>query len=229
MSANAAGIIANAAAITTITPIYPLLAICWAGLLPGFVFPDSGMMLLFIPCWIQDINHNRLVEAETLQKHEGADLGLWKTQYPNTASYSIVNFEGHGKIHPPVLRHDASIVETDTYNNVKYDPCPQVTANIAALRGYIVQLYEQASQADANAGQLENEAKRLREGKSYSIEVDPTKDNNMLEAGAVSLLEQAVSLRQEADSRRQEAGVMEDRISQNGKDFPECFGQAQGG
>lgn len=109
------GIAANSAALSTMTAIFPLMAVAWAGLLPGPIITDSDgdSALPFIICWIDDIVHNRLVRVDTTQHHEGADLGLWQTRYPDTKSYSIVSFQGEGDIHPPVLRHDASIIETD--------------------------------------------------------------------------------------------------------------------
>jgi len=71
---------------------------------------------MYIYCWIDDINHDRKVEAKTIQHHEGADLGLWQTTYPDTFSSSRVDFNGtgpYGSIHPPKLRHDASIEAVD--------------------------------------------------------------------------------------------------------------------
>ena len=111
-----AGITANAAALSAMTSIFPLMAAAWVGLLPGPIITDSDgdSALPFIISWVDDIEHNRLARVETTQHHEGADLGLWETRYPDTHSYSVVNFSGQGQIHPPVLKHDASITQTDT-------------------------------------------------------------------------------------------------------------------
>ncbi len=97
------------------------LAAAWAGISPtGPITEDDeeGSILgaigsMWIYAWIDDIDHNRLVRVESIQRHAGADLGLWKTQYPDTTSYSVSNFRGRGKIHPPVLRHGCDIIETD--------------------------------------------------------------------------------------------------------------------
>lgn len=98
------------------------LTAAWAGLMPGTVISDDGSLLnslMWNYCWIDDIDHNRLVQVETTQHHEGTDLGLWQTQYPDTKSSSEVNFQGSvgggegGSIYPPRLRHDASITRID--------------------------------------------------------------------------------------------------------------------
>jgi len=110
-----AGMAANSAAIASMTPIFGLMATAWAGLLPGPIITSSSTAdaLPFIISWIDDIVHNRLVRVDTEQHHEGTDLGLWQSKYPDTKSYSVVNFTGEGDIHPPKLNHDPSIIETD--------------------------------------------------------------------------------------------------------------------
>jgi len=97
------------------------LAAAWAGLTPtGSIIEDAGGSILgaiitpmWIYAWIDDIDHNRKVEVRTTQHHGGTDLGLWTAQYPDTFSSSRVDFKGNGKIHPPKLRHDASIEAVD--------------------------------------------------------------------------------------------------------------------
>jgi hypothetical protein len=97
--------------------IFPLMAAAWAGLLPGltvlFASPCGGDSSILIIAWIDEIVHNRRVRTDTWQKHQGAELGLWETKYPETYSFSIVNFEGNGKIHRPEPKFDASIEATD--------------------------------------------------------------------------------------------------------------------
>ncbi len=105
-----------ALAIKFIIPAIVLLAAAWAGLAPGTVIKDDSSILnalMWNYCWIDDIDHDRLVQVRTMQHHEGTDLGLWQTQYPDTTSYSIANFRGRGQIHPPKLRHGCDIIETD--------------------------------------------------------------------------------------------------------------------
>ncbi len=98
--------------------IFISMIAAWAGLLPGYAITASSASVSFIICWIDEIMHggqphNRRFRVDTDQHHEGADLGLWQTRYPDTHSYSSVDFTGRGEIHPPELRHDSSIVETD--------------------------------------------------------------------------------------------------------------------
>jgi hypothetical protein len=115
MAAYYANIALSIIKITRLIYIIATLLVAWAGLLPGPTISSTGGgadMLLSI-CWIEDIEHNRKVRVDTWQKHEGANLGLWGTNYPETYSYSVVDFRGNGKIYPPVLRHDSSIVQTD--------------------------------------------------------------------------------------------------------------------
>lgn len=128
-SSLANGIAPNSTALSpTMTAIFPLMFAAWTGLLPGRIFTSSSDSdaALYIITWIDDImdpnnpeephQHNRLVRVDTEQHHEGADLGLWQTRYPDTKSYSVVNFKGTGKIHAKTkedLRHDPSIIDTD--------------------------------------------------------------------------------------------------------------------
>lgn len=97
------------------------LAAAWVGLTPtGFIIEedtDPGIIgaitSMWIYAWIDDINHNRKVEVRTSQHHGGANLGLWTAQYPDTFSSSRSDFRGNGDIHPPRLRHDASLEAVD--------------------------------------------------------------------------------------------------------------------
>ena len=97
------------------------LAAAWAGLTPTGSIIEEGegggivgaITSPWIYAWIDDIDHDRKVEVRTKQHHGGADLGLWKATYPDTLSSSRVDFAGNGDIHPPKLRHDASIEAVD--------------------------------------------------------------------------------------------------------------------
>jgi hypothetical protein len=103
-------------AIGLLVAIIVLLLSTQVGLLPGGTVTSNSESdaLPYIICWIEDVDHDRKFRVDTDQHHEGADLGLWETKYPDTHSYSIVDFTGDGQIHEPLLKHDASIVETDT-------------------------------------------------------------------------------------------------------------------
>jgi len=192
LAANAAGLIANGLAIGSIASIYVPLAITWAGLLPGLVFRSSNLASAtpFLICWIDDVVHNRLVTINATQHHQGRDFAVWKTDYPDTNSYSVVNFTGEGAIHEPALRHDASIIETDNLGEV-YDLCVDVVKNAHALETQISELNQNAATLDQRAGQIEDEAKVL------------LAQGQALEAN--ELFKNATVLRDDADLRRQEA------------------------
>ena len=110
------GIFSLNAAQGTISSIYGPLAANHMGLLPNPIpirDPDRWIEGILVPLWIDDIDHDRQVKIETTQNHEGGDLVFWQTQYPVTYSYSVVSFEGEGKINPPEPRFDSSIIKTD--------------------------------------------------------------------------------------------------------------------
>jgi len=98
--------------------IWAPLEIAWTGLLPNYIEPmrdpDAHEIEgLWVPIWIHDIEHDRIVNVETDQDHEGGDLVFWQTQYPRTYSYSVVNFDNSASMDPPDPSFDASVVETD--------------------------------------------------------------------------------------------------------------------
>lgn len=110
--------------------IYPLLAAALAGVSPdGRTWKDEVQPLYFtedILCWIEEVGsssnsaHNGLVRLDTEQAHQGANLGLWQTQYPNIISFSEANFRkdrfgnsNQGQINPPNPNHEATLVRTD--------------------------------------------------------------------------------------------------------------------
>jgi len=111
------GIAENSSALLLMTVTFALLVSALAGLLPSPVpVTVSGELddIMYFDCWINDIKHDHLVRVDTLQTHQGADLGLWKTSYPDTASYAVVNFSGRGTIFPPNPRYGSDIVEVDS-------------------------------------------------------------------------------------------------------------------
>jgi hypothetical protein len=91
------------------------VAALWVGLLPGpeVTIDDPDEALIYIVDWITDIDHDRKVTVNTTQQHQGGNLGLWQTSYPEISSYTKVDFRGNGDIGDFNPRHDASIIETD--------------------------------------------------------------------------------------------------------------------
>ncbi len=125
-----AGVEVALPAIDTMKQIYLPLVLAWAGLAPGLEFTDSSGWgaAWAILCWVEDIDHDRKVQLTTWQAHEGAEYGLWGTEYaeegwdgdsePSTKerveSYSLSDFEGQGSIHPPENYHDSTLEEHGT-------------------------------------------------------------------------------------------------------------------
>lgn len=202
------GITANGAAIGLLPGIAIAMASALAGLAPALTVPNNlvDSALTFIISWIDDIDHNRLVRVDTIQHHQGIDLGIWETRYPDTAgniaSYSVVNFTGRGQIYEPELRHDASIVETDN-RNVLYNPCPRIAANTLKLEEEADVAIASAVDLEARALELETEAKKL--------------------PNPAELLKAASDLRIQASSSRDEAEKKEDAAGENRSSYAECF------
>jgi hypothetical protein len=108
----------NSAALIAMTATFVLLISALAGLFPALSISSSSETddLPYIDCWISDINvSDYKVRVDTKQTHQGADLGLWKTTYPDTASYAVADFSGRGSIDPPNPRYGSDIVDVDKY------------------------------------------------------------------------------------------------------------------
>ncbi|MCX5709635.1 MAG: Tad domain-containing protein [Candidatus Omnitrophica bacterium] len=109
------------AAIALIPAMIALLVAAEAGLMPERSTKDSEGDALDIICWINDVkpwDNERFVTVHTHQHHEGTDLGLWQTAYPDIYSYSLVSFQGNigqqgGQIYPPRMEFDSDIIDTD--------------------------------------------------------------------------------------------------------------------
>lgn len=67
----------------------------------------------YIIAWIDDVPHNHLVDVYQTQRHQGADLGAWSTEYPLTTSSSRASFAGTGKIYHPNPYYDSTMILTD--------------------------------------------------------------------------------------------------------------------
>jgi len=216
------GMGANSTAIATMKPIYYITAIAWAGLLPGFTFRDSGSLaaMMFTICWIDDIVHNRKVRVDSWQHHEGASLGLWDTRYPEIHSFSIIDFTGRGKIHPPKLRHDASIVVTDIVGavNTSTDPsndCPYVVNRIPELEKQIDNWLAAADSYEESAQDIKKQADKLRLG-GFPDEADDL-------MGPVEKEGTVANLRQKAIDARDNADYLQEEIENLKETYPHCF------
>jgi len=94
----------------------PMIVTLVPGLLPFGGEEWDPDWTTWIPCYITDVDHDRLVTVTTSQSHGGTDLGLWQMQYPGTSSMSVVNFAGEGKIDPEdekAMLHDSSIIRVN--------------------------------------------------------------------------------------------------------------------
>ena len=85
------------------------------GLAPGPMFPSSSDTDAwpYLITWIDDVHHNFLVDVYQTQRHQGADLGVWSTEYPLTTSSSRANFAGTGDIYHPDPYYDSTMILTD--------------------------------------------------------------------------------------------------------------------
>lgn len=125
-----AGINCNIAAIEIEKQFFIDVPVAWNKLLPNdqppyFYSVSDGDAYNQIITWIEEIDHNREVRVESKQKHgEREEPGIWNARYPETNTYSVVNFNykdtgqihhprGSNTIEGPILRHLPSIVETD--------------------------------------------------------------------------------------------------------------------
>lgn len=86
-----------------------------AGLAPNgnFSSTSDNDAWPYLICWIDAVPHDYEVEVYQTQRHQGADLGVWNTDYPATTSSARANFAGHGQIYQPIPYYDASITLTD--------------------------------------------------------------------------------------------------------------------
>lgn len=172
MAALLAGMAANVMVLAQLIVTWQALVIAWAGLLPGPVIHDSSgdSAWAFTLCWIEDVVHNRKVRVDTWQYHQGADLELWKSGYPErdggsreVHSYSIADFTGMGKIHAlseADLRHDPSVVATDVIGSepLSNDPqknCAYAQSEIAAIEKEINESLDMADYYEKQANDLE--------------------------------------------------------------------------
>jgi len=60
-----------------------------------------------------DVPHNKLVDVYQTQRDQGADLGVWSTEYPLTTSSSQASFAGQGDISSSSPYYDATITLAD--------------------------------------------------------------------------------------------------------------------
>lgn len=211
-----AGIAANILIYNHIAMVFTIIIPAWLGLLPGPVIStkDEDPFLKTI-CWIEDIEHDRRVRVDTWQYHQGAELGLWQTQYPETYSFSIVDFTGNGSIHPPKLRHDASIIATDilAVSEMVVDAeknCPIAVKKVAELEISREEALSDADDYDAMAVKWEAEVTRLLAQKGMADKAEE------VAASALNLRQMAAELREKADDLQEE-------IDRYKADYADCF------
>ncbi len=217
IGANTAGLAANAIALATILPLYAFMfaggGSALAGLLPGpsIVAFGDAMGLLFIINWIDDIIHDRLVRTSTTQTHGEGNLTLWNPQYPPIQSYSIVNFndENQGRIHPPIPRHDSSIIWTDIYLpelNPQNDFCPEVVGKVEGLRTQLNNLQASSAFLENNVALLEERGQGVREDTADLL--------NQYGNTSADLRGRAGELQDESNALQQEIGEISEQIQQ---------------
>lgn len=216
----AAGIAANILTLNKLMMIFTVIIPAWTGLLPGgTIRADSTFDAVpFTIAWIDDIEHARRLRIDTAQEHQGGDLGLWRTRYStqdkaNIEGFSIADFRGRGSIHPPVFRHDSSIVATDSLEPSS-DPlaiCDYVRNQIASLGQKIGELEAAAEDYASRADSLEREAQRLR-----SL-------NPPMSEQADQLSQSAADLRIRAEQSREQADSYEEEIERYREDNQHCF------
>lgn len=223
----AVGVVANIFAIFETLGVWAALLIAWAGLLPGPVIRDSsGNMLWATICWIEDVVHNRKVRVDTWQYHQGAELGLWTTGYPDKYqdpenkgreihSFSIVDFTGRGSIHPPKLRYDSSVVATDIIGVSeppadRYKDCPYATNAVAGMEKEIGDLFYDAGEYDKQAEDLEAIVKTYQ---------DQGMDQDKIEEMTL----RAQEAREMADNSRQTAVGLQADIDLLKSTYAHCF------
>ncbi|MFA5411443.1 MAG: pilus assembly protein TadG-related protein [Candidatus Omnitrophota bacterium] len=209
-----AGLALNLIAITETAYVAVALLAAWAGLLPGPTTTNPSFFSTI--CWIEDIVHDRRVKVETWQSHEGAELGtLWKTSYPALYTFSVVDFTGHGKIHPPKLRHDASIIATDQIGAVEptvdpYKECPAAQELAAGMEKDIAETLADAKAYDAEAENFESIIRTFRLEGMPQDKID-------------EVIKSAADARALATETRQEAADLEAALAAYKASYPSCF------
>lgn len=186
---HAKGLAALEAAVTSISISLGAIVLAAGGLTPAYTVDSDAVEppVTFIICWIDDVEHDRLVRVDTRQHHKGKLYGqLWEANYPDRESFSQVDFRGKGQIYPPVFRHDPSIVKTDNNSGVVYNIGPllqkrvaDLAKEISALEEYIgdynlrIEKLKQDEQVAITAGQARNAAtqKSLADGLQRNVDL----------------------------------------------------------
>jgi hypothetical protein len=199
-TAVGSGNTAVGAAAAATKPVYLMMTGALVGMLPGGVISSGGMDLAFSICWVDDIDHNRLVRVDTTHRHGGTDVGLWKSEYPEMKSFALIDFTGNGEIYPPDPRFDPSIVDTDSPKTT-YDSCPKIIERVEKLRSKSTEMRQNADKNDTQATELENQALAL-EAESR------VKEAQLLRDSAKKLRDEAANNRLDADSKDAEANKL---------------------
>lgn len=211
-----AGLLLNKIAIFKFQAAWAALLIAAAGLTPGpIIRDDSGDVLWATICWIDDVVHNRKVQVDVWQHHEGLDTGLWQTNYPDTYSYSLIDFSGNGKIHPPNIRFDTSIIDTDTIGSAPATPgwvkdCPQAVKELKGMEEEIVSLLAAAEEYDKQALEFEGLVATFQQ-------------QGLAQEDINEMIIRAQEARNRAASCRDQADEIEDKKLMLKQDFAQCF------
>ncbi len=71
---------------------------------------DVGDRLI---CFIEEVEHDRKATVSSTQAHEGQNLTLWQTEYPDITSRAVTDFRGGGNIYLPSWSHSAVLEEAN--------------------------------------------------------------------------------------------------------------------
>ncbi|MDD4953397.1 MAG: pilus assembly protein TadG-related protein [Candidatus Omnitrophica bacterium] len=195
------------------------LLIASLGVFPGFTIrDDSGDVMWATICWLEDIVHDRKVRVDTWAYHEGTDMGLWQAKYPQTHSYSIIDFTNNCKIYPPDdenKKHDPSIVATDVIGIPQTDPdphkdCPYATEECANIEKEISDSLAAADEYDAQAKELEKTITLYQE-------------QGMSQEHIAEMSKLAQDARGRAEEARKQVGDLETKKEDLKEEYAQCF------
>ncbi|OGX45741.1 MAG: hypothetical protein A3G38_02045 [Omnitrophica WOR_2 bacterium RIFCSPLOWO2_12_FULL_51_8] len=215
------GIVSNLITIYKVGTALVVIAAVSGGLLPLATHTLAGDEedWSLIIAWIDKIDHDHRVFVETWQRHEGRELGLWQTRYPQTYSSSTVDFSGEGKIYPPVANFNPSIIATD---NDQSQSNSYITGVVVRLKDQSAQLQSQLTATRSQIEFLQGEIKRFRALIASLGAAEEAKD---LEGQVKDLEEQIKSLEESETKATTELENIAQGIQDYKKNFPDLLGK----